>query len=477
MARYRTINVNLDRGYRNDLNANFSQIGIDITNMEAGLNTVVEDLIGGGFIESLTVARDNANAAATHANEEALYATTQGGYAKTQGDYANVQGDFAQQKGVYADEKAIAADQAAGNANLEAANLSALKIAVVDATQAANLGADEAVRAAMTAETVTIYTQEQGDYAKRQGDAVQDIFDSGLVASVNNKTGAVILTAADVGALPAGDYQPHSNMPVLDALSDVAGKLKYNGQDVGAVSSVNGKLPDGTGNVEIVIPDPDLTGLATKQELSSHTGNSEIHVKQEEKTKWNNAEVNAINFAKENGLGANLSSRTTSDADTAKTTGFYYAASSSGKLPAGVTDGALFVMSYDKNSWVTQVLIDWRSNKQYQRVCTNGVWSTWTEIGPLPDTGWINATLGAGWSFPSGGFLQYKKVGDLVCFRGFVESTNAGNYMTTMPFSYRPKGGTAAMSSTGKHVQVRSNGAVAYIANEIFYFDFVYSVG
>ena len=46
------------------------------------------------------------------------------------------------------------------------------------------------------------------------------------------------------------------------------GLLAQRGVDgEGAVGSVNGILPDPNGNVEIVIPDPDLSGLATKQEL------------------------------------------------------------------------------------------------------------------------------------------------------------------------------------------------------------------
>lgn len=98
--------------------------------------------------------------------------------------------------------------------------------------------------------------------------------------------------------------------------------------------------------------------------------------------------------------------------------------------------------------------------------------------GTLPtpkDTGWINATLGAGWTFPSGGFLQYRKVGDLVYIRGYLTASNAGNAMTTLPAGYRPRGSAVGISSTGTRVQVISSGLVFYGANEEFFFDFIYS--
>lgn len=313
MGKYRTINTDLNRQYRNDLNQNFTDIERDINSANLEIKRVetetiatIDGLVGGGFVEGLETARDNANTAATNANSKATYANTQGNHAKTQGDYAKAQGDYAKSKGEYADEKAILAGQAAANANLESSNLGGLKVAVVDATQAANLATGKANTAATKADTATtaantatgkantattnanaaktnadtaalnantkaelaqsrvdelntldtaingaiadaetataatndaitntetatsnaaqsatnadekalladtaagnadekaLYARQQGDYAKQQGDAVQGIFDQGLVASVNGKTGAVVLTAADVNSV------------------------------------------------------------------------------------------------------------------------------------------------------------------------------------------------------------------------------------------------------------------------------------
>lgn len=166
MSKYRKINVDLNRQYRNDLNWNFGQIsddmvsvGKEIDRVENELGDTINDIVGGGFIESLENARDNANDAAINANEKANYADGRGKYANTQGNYAKEQGVYAKLKGDYADEKAILADEAAANANAEASNLDSLKVDVVDATQSANTAASKADDA--TADTVQATTDAQ----------------------------------------------------------------------------------------------------------------------------------------------------------------------------------------------------------------------------------------------------------------------------------------------------------------------------
>lgn len=151
MGKYRTIGTDLNREYRNDLNHNFGQVSDDIDLANRDINRVetetkqtIDSIVGGGFLEGLENAKDNANTAAINANEKAGYANTQGNHAKTQGDYAKIQGDYAKSKGDYADEKAILANDAATNANLEATGLDAVKVAVVDATQGAITAKDNA---------------------------------------------------------------------------------------------------------------------------------------------------------------------------------------------------------------------------------------------------------------------------------------------------------------------------------------------
>ena len=95
------------------------------------------------------------------------------------------------------------------------------------------------------------------------------------------------------------------------------------------------------------------------------------------------------------GLGVPLSGVTVSNSNNATTTGMYYAGSSDPNKPTGVTDGALFVMAYS-SVWVNQLYLDWRTNKSYRRMCTNGAWSAWLEIAPTtPVTTGANGLMAA----------------------------------------------------------------------------------
>lgn len=197
MGKYRAINVDLNRDYRNDLNKNFTDIDADIKSLKGEVEKVdqetndrIDKIIGGGFIESLESARDEANASSTNANTQANYARSQGDYSKSQGNYAKEQGDYSLAKGDYADEKAQLAEEAAVKAEQESTNLGQLKIAVVDATQSANLAFDKANTSSTNADEKALYAQQQGDYAKVQGDYAKD---RGNIA-LNNATEAFIAT-------------------------------------------------------------------------------------------------------------------------------------------------------------------------------------------------------------------------------------------------------------------------------------------
>ena len=52
-----------------------------------------------------------------------------------------------------------------------------------------------------------------------------------------------------------------------------------NGTGSGTVTSVNGSQPDVAGNVELIIPNPDLTGLTTKTEFNEHKADDTSHVR------------------------------------------------------------------------------------------------------------------------------------------------------------------------------------------------------
>ena len=90
---------------------------------------------------------------------------------------------------------------------------------------------------------------------------------SGAVDSVNGKTGKVILTASDVGALPDTTVIPTKTSQLTNDsgyITDVKTALGYTPYDSsnpagytsnkGTVTSVNNELPDDSGNVSITIP-------------------------------------------------------------------------------------------------------------------------------------------------------------------------------------------------------------------------------
>lgn len=197
MSKYRKINTELNRQYRNDLNHNFDQIDEDIKSV----GDKIENVIGSGFVSQLEDARDNANAAANNANSKASYANGRGKYANTQGSFAKNQGDYAKLKGDYADEKAILADQAAASANAEATNLDGLKVDVVDATQAANTAANNAKNKADFADDRGRYANTQGKRAENAVDAINNVVKDGPVLSVNGQVGLVEITSEDVNYL------------------------------------------------------------------------------------------------------------------------------------------------------------------------------------------------------------------------------------------------------------------------------------
>jgi hypothetical protein len=196
--------------------------------------------------------------------------------AKAQGDYAKEQGDAAKEAAVNVNEAVQSANQAAENANAAAnnandkANLADEKASLaqekIDTLNTLEMNMNQAITDAQTAtENANIastnagneaqyakgqgdyaksqgdYAKAQGDYAKQQGEAVQGLLDNGPVVSVNGKTGAVTLTAEDVGAATEDQIHTHENKDVLDSLSDENGQLNYKGQPVGSVVSVNNK--------------------------------------------------------------------------------------------------------------------------------------------------------------------------------------------------------------------------------------------
>ncbi|MBU9866826.1 hypothetical protein [Rahnella aceris] len=88
------------------------------------------------------------------------------------------------------------------------------------------------------------------------------------VTSVNTKTGEVVLSATDVGAVakvngeePDGSGNVVINIPAapVTSVNTKIGAVVLKATDVGAVAKVNNMSPDENGNVNITIPSSDVT--------------------------------------------------------------------------------------------------------------------------------------------------------------------------------------------------------------------------
>lgn len=180
-------------------------------------------------------AATNANAAADNANTAASNANTKATYAQQQGDYAKAQGDAASLAVENANNALAAVNEAVNNANTAIEN--------------ANVAADNANLAAERANNEANYAKEQGDYAKAQAELIDSILEQNSVASVNGKTGNVILTAEDVGAIPVSEKGVVGGVARLNEFGKV---VDASGNEVeGKVKTVNGIGPDENGNIEI----------------------------------------------------------------------------------------------------------------------------------------------------------------------------------------------------------------------------------
>ena len=104
------------------------------------------------------------------------------------------------------------------------------------------------------------------------------------VTSVNSKTGAVVLNASDVGALgTSGQQTLNGNLTVNGSLTSTGGSPNDSITFYGSVIDVNknGNLthpewPDGDGKMALVSQIPDISGLATKDELKSKADSAAI---------------------------------------------------------------------------------------------------------------------------------------------------------------------------------------------------------
>lgn len=129
-----------------------------------------------------------------------------------------------------ANTAAGAANTAAGAANTAATAANAAKDAANTAAGAANTAAGAANTAASAANTAA----DRANQAAEDAEAVLE----GAVTSVNGKTGAVTLAAADVGALPLAGGEISGDL-------NVQGNMALKGKNIASFEVDQGVTPDG----------------------------------------------------------------------------------------------------------------------------------------------------------------------------------------------------------------------------------------
>lgn len=132
----------------------------------------------------------------------------------------------------------------------------------------------------------------------------------------------------------------------------------------------------------------------------------------------------------------------------------------------GPTTSYWYIMSYWYANNQAQMAVTYHQNVAQMAVRHKygGIWRPWVILAEGGDTGWINATLGAGWALAPGGYLQYRKIGDVVHFRASVQRTADGNpFITVLPVGFRPLGSIAGSIATFMQTQsfLNSSGQVA----------------
>lgn len=129
---------------------------------------------------------------------------------------------------------------------------------------------------------------------------------------------------------------------------------------------------------------------------------------------------------------------TTTNFDTLSVTGLYQGTSATGAPESGsLVEVIHFQASANQAFQFAFLLAD---DPICWRVKTGGTWGAWGQVANGTDTGWINMTLINGWTSVSGRTAQYRRIGNLVFFRGAIQNTTFANnntQFTLIPAGFR----------------------------------------
>ncbi|MED1907879.1 pyocin knob domain-containing protein, partial [Cytobacillus firmus] len=289
-------------------------------------------------------AANAANTAAISANDAAAAANASAGEAETAATNATNASDAANTASNAANLASIAASDAADLANTAASNADA-------ATNSATTAAENANTATTAANNAAVNTQAIVDNTK-----FIEIYNPLTQYKKNN-----IVSLNGSSFIAKRDTM--GNTPIGDASDLNWGLIAQRGVDgTGSVSTVNNIPPDENGNVEITIPDPDLSGYETV------TGAQE---------KADAAEANAIAWGKSYGLGTVSKTLSSVDLDGVAENGLYYASAVSNRP---IAENGYLIVQVLSSVYSAQKYITATTNREFRRINNNGTWSAWEEI-------------------------------------------------------------------------------------------------
>lgn len=224
--------------------------------------------------------------------------------------------------------------------------------------------------------------------------------------------------------------------------------------------------------------DADLTEInqqvdGIQSSLTTHTGNTEIHVTKAKQDKWDKVTSKADYIAIDKAVGGVYP-----DPNTLLDSVFitnHINAQSNGDVDKFWYIEQVFLNSADSAAYSrSQIARSYLGANADMKVrhFYNGVWSPWspsiqsiTTLSPP-----INAVLGTGWSVRTGNSLTYyKDVFGIVHLYGRVDRNGGGTLITTMPVGYRPisnvESGVLQGITTVAYIDIRTDGSV--IANGV----------
>lgn len=316
--------------------------------------TLIQQVLGEGpaVIEGAKTATDNANTAAQGANtaKEAAEAATQN--ANTAASNANQSATIAEEKATLAGQKAIEANAAAEGANTAKLGAETATQDAQQATDAINL----VLPNVLNLEFMAPYN------------ATTQYFKNNIVRQGKN---SYIALQDTLGNEPTGTTD-----------SPFWGVLAIGGLDgAGSVVTVNGESPDENGNVTITIPNPDLSGLATKQELTDvnetvarHLADEVKHLTTADKNKLNSA-ILEHEAAPNNDLNDTVLS------------GIYKTVNATLNTPGLGGSGSMVIVTVYNSDNQEQIYIGRTGNNLFFRRKTVGVWQPWVEVWHGGNTG------------------------------------------------------------------------------------------